>query len=307
MVLVIGGANIDITGYPTGSKLIRQDSNPGRIEFSIGGVGRNIAENISLLGMDVVFLGVVGDDDNGRMIIRESEKTGIDMSKVRVTDRMDTSVYMCILDENRDMDMAVCQMGITDLIDREYIDSVYEDTKETEIIVLDGNLKKEQLKYILDRYDGRKFVFDPVSSTKAMNAHDLIGRFHCIKPNVIEAEALTGIEISNEEDLDRAGRIFHEKGVDSVFITLGSEGTYYSRGMESGILEIKSREMENATGAGDAYMAGLVYALHKDMDIFETAVFASKVAEMAVAVEETINRNISLKKITQELINDKNQ
>jgi pseudouridine kinase len=306
MVLVIGGANIDITGYPLGSNLIRMDSNPGRIEFSLGGVGRNIAENLSLLDLEVVFIGVVGDDDNGNKIIRESKKTGIDMSRVRVTDKMDTSVYMCILDENRDMDIAVCQMGITDLIDQEYIDSIYEDTKDAEIIVLDGNLKRQQLEYVLDKYKGSKFVFDPVSSTKAMNAFDLIGRFYCVKPNVIEAEALTGVKIRNKEDLDRAGRIFHKKGVDSVFITLGSEGTYYSRGKKSGILEIKSRDMGNATGAGDAYMAGLVYSLLKDMDIFETAVFASKCAEMAVSVEETINRNISLKKITQELIDDKN-
>jgi pseudouridine kinase len=307
MVLVIGGANIDITGYPLGSKLIRQDSNPGRIEFSLGGVGRNIAENISLLGMDVVFLGVVGDDDNGRRIIRESEETGIDMSKVRVTDKMDTSVYMCILDGKRDMDMAICQMGITDLIDRVYIDSVYEDTREAEIIVLDGNLKKDQLQYILDKYHGRKFVFDPVSSTKAMNASDLIGRFDCVKPNVIEAEALTGIDIKTRQDLEKAGEIFHKKGVDSVFITLGSKGTYYSRDGQSGILQIESKNMENATGAGDAYMAGLVYAIHKNMGIYETALLASKVAEMAVSVKETINRNISINKINQELIDDKNQ
>lgn len=306
MILVIGGANIDIMGYPLGKKLIRKDSNPGTIEFSLGGVGRNIAENMHLLDLEVVFIGVVGDDDNGRKIIRESENAGIDMSCVRVTDKMDTSVYMCILDENRDMDIAVCQMGITDLIDKEYIDSVYEETKESEIIVLDGNLKKDQLEYILDKYNGSEFVFDPVSSTKAMNAVDLIGRFDCIKPNIIEAEALTGIKISNEDDLGRAARILHEKGVESVFITIGSKGTYYSRGDKSGILEVESKDMKNATGAGDAYMAGLVYSLKMKMDIIETAVFASKCAEMAVSVEETINRNISLKKITQELIDDKN-
>ncbi len=44
-VIVIGGVNIDIVGYPY-SKLISQDSNIGGVKLSLGGVGRNIAKKI---------------------------------------------------------------------------------------------------------------------------------------------------------------------------------------------------------------------------------------------------------------------
>ena len=54
-VVVIGGAGIDINGFPSG-KLIQKSSNPGRVKLSLGGVGRNIAENLARLGLNVKLL-----------------------------------------------------------------------------------------------------------------------------------------------------------------------------------------------------------------------------------------------------------
>ena len=59
-VVVVGGVNIDIGGQSF-SSLVTADSNPGRISMSLGGVGRNIAHNLSLLGTDVRLLTAFGD------------------------------------------------------------------------------------------------------------------------------------------------------------------------------------------------------------------------------------------------------
>ncbi len=58
--LVIGGANIDFVGIPD-NKLIWHDKNPGKIKMSLGGVGRNIAENLAKLGVHTKLLALVGD------------------------------------------------------------------------------------------------------------------------------------------------------------------------------------------------------------------------------------------------------
>jgi pseudouridine kinase len=305
MILVVGGANIDIFGYPLGEKLIKRDSNPGKVEFSMGGVGRNIAENLSLLGFNVSFLGAVGNDANGKRIIEESTKSGIDMSMVKIVYGEDTSVYLCILDENKDMDVAVCQMGITDYIDEEYIDYNYEKTKNAELIVLDGNLKEDQLKYILDKYKGSKFLYDPVSTTKALNAKKNIGQFYCIKPNKLEAEALSDIQILDLNDCERVCGCFHGKGVKKVFITLGEMGTFFSDGKEHGLIKPVKVKMENATGAGDSFAAGLAYGIVKGFKIERMASFAAKCAEVTISSKDTINKNISEKLILKELNNDK--
>ena len=49
---VVGGVNVDIGGQSY-APLVARDSNPGRVRISLGGVGRNIAHNMSLLGVDV--------------------------------------------------------------------------------------------------------------------------------------------------------------------------------------------------------------------------------------------------------------
>lgn len=307
MIAVIGGANIDIFGYPYGDRLIRRDSNPGRVHFGMGGVGRNIAENLSLLGMDVAFFGVVGADSNGRYILSNSTKVGIDMTSVKIAEGEQTSAYLCILDHKMDMDVAVCQMGITDLIDEKYIDANFNKINTADLIIVDGNLKSDQLQYIINRFSSKKILYDPVSTTKAMNSLSILGQFYCIKPNGLEAEVLSGIKIRTMDDLQRACKWFHEKGVKLVFITLGEKGTYYSDGNQSGLITPKTIEMENATGAGDAFAAGLAYGIIKDFSVKEMAVFASKCAEQTIISKETINRNLSETLICREIENDKNQ
>ena len=97
-VVVVGGVNIDIGGQSF-SSLVTADSNPGRISMSLGGVGRNIAHNLSLLGTDVRLLTAFGDDIHGQRIISSCAELGIDISHaLRVSD-CPTSTYLYVADE----------------------------------------------------------------------------------------------------------------------------------------------------------------------------------------------------------------
>ena len=61
MITIIGAANVDITASPLG-RYVPCDSNPSRVEISYGGVGRNIAHNLCLMGEQVRLFTVFGDD-----------------------------------------------------------------------------------------------------------------------------------------------------------------------------------------------------------------------------------------------------
>ena len=80
-VTVVGGVNMDIGGWP-GEVPVMQDSNPGVVRMSLGGVGRNIAHNMALLGMDVRMVTVFGDDINAQKIAASCGELGIDISPV---------------------------------------------------------------------------------------------------------------------------------------------------------------------------------------------------------------------------------
>ena len=77
--VVVGGVNMDIGGRSF-SPLVAEDSNPGAINISLGGVGRNIAHNLSLMGKQVRMLTAYGDDPNGAKVMTSCAELGIDIS-----------------------------------------------------------------------------------------------------------------------------------------------------------------------------------------------------------------------------------
>ena len=79
-VTVVGGVNVDIGGQPSNT-LVPQDSNPGTVGMSLGGVGRNIAHNMSLLGLDARLVTAFGDDMNAQKIAASCGELGIDISQ----------------------------------------------------------------------------------------------------------------------------------------------------------------------------------------------------------------------------------
>ena len=78
-IIVIGGANIDICATTAGP-FVAKDSNPGTVRTAPGGVGRNIAHNLALLGDDVSLITIFGDDNFGHMLKDSCKRLGIDIS-----------------------------------------------------------------------------------------------------------------------------------------------------------------------------------------------------------------------------------
>ena len=117
----IGGANMDIHGK-SDRQLIMRDSNPGSLHTSLGGVCRNICENLARLGETVRLITVVGDDVQGRGIIEGCEKAGIDMSATRVLRGERSSSYISIMDGDGDMLLAMSDMHIIKQLNAQLVD-----------------------------------------------------------------------------------------------------------------------------------------------------------------------------------------
>ena len=118
--VVVGGVNVDIGGRSSAS-LIAADSNPGTVKISLGGVGRNIAHNLSLLGTDVRMLTAFGDDLHGQRIAASCAELGIDASHARRVTGGTTSTYLYLTDEQGEMALAISDMGICDRITPAYL------------------------------------------------------------------------------------------------------------------------------------------------------------------------------------------
>ncbi|QOX63757.1 winged helix-turn-helix transcriptional regulator [Anoxybacterium hadale] len=291
-VSVLGGCNMDIIGFPV-QKLVLQDSNPGKVKMALGGVGRNIAENLVHLGVPTKLISAVGEDIHGRRIMEHANKIGLDMKHTLVLNQVPTSTYLAILDETGDMKAGISQMEILEEITIDFIQNKKQIIEGSRLCIIDTNIPADVIHYVLDNFKNTEFFLDTVSSAKALKVKNKIGAFHTIKPNRIEAELLSGIEIKSQKDMLKAADYFLNQGVKRVFLSLGSEGVFYHDGKVHKLIPNPKVTVANATGAGDAFLAALAYGRFHDYDIDESARFSMAAAIMALNYEETINPNIS--------------
>lgn len=290
-VVVIGGVNIDIGGISK-APLVPYDSNPGKVMISLGGVGRNIAHNLCLLDVPVTMLTALGDDAFADQIKKSCTALGIDLSHACVMPGRNSSTYLYIGGPDGDMHLAVSDMEICDEIDPAYIEQNIRLLEEADAIVIDANLPKETIEYICSHTDRPVFA-DPVSTAKASKLFGALSGITILKPNKIEAEILSGIRITDEESLCQAAEKILQAGVKRVFISLGKDGVLAAEKDHMIHIPAPAVTVQNATGAGDAFMAGLVWAHLHGRGLEESAKAASKAAAVAVAGSETINPDLN--------------
>ena len=290
-VVVVGGVNMDIGGR-SHAPLVARDSNPGRARMSLGGVGRNIAHNMALLGVDVRFLTAFGDDLYARQIEASCGELGIDISQALRVPEGQTSVYLFIGGPDGDMALGLSDMDIYAHITPAFLHSRLSLLQNAQIIVADTNIPAESLTWLARNVDVPIFV-DPVSTAKAVKLKPILGRLHTLKPNRIEAELLSEVPITDEASLARAAGKLLDTGLRRVFISLGSEGVY-AAGHDRAVRQpCFPSQMRNATGAGDAFMAALAWAYLEGTDLEHTARYAQAAAAIAVEGEGTINPELS--------------
>lgn len=296
-IVVIGGSNIDICAESY-NELKDFDSNPGRVSTSFGGVARNIADNLARLGETIEFISVFGDDVNGTELKKNCKALGINIENSLTVTNSVTSTYISILDNNKDMKIAISAMDISENFTIDFIESKRAVIESGNICIVDTNLPKDTLEYIAKNFEVPLFL-DCVSTTKALKVKEFIGKFHTIKPNKIEAEILSGIKIENELDLDKCANFFLEKGVKQVYISLGENGVYYSNGEEKGKLNPFPTKILNTNGAGDAFMAGIAQGFVNNNTIKEACRTGVACSTLAISSLKTISDDINLENVNR--------
>ena len=298
-VVVVGGANVDICGR-SWEGLVPEDSNPGLVSTSIGGVGRNIAHNLSLLGADVRMLTACGDDFYGQRLCTASTAAGIDMSHALKLRDERTSTYLYITGPDGDMALAVSDMTICERITPEYLAQKLHLLQNARAVVCDTNIPAESLEFLAEHCTAPLFC-DPVSTIKAEKLRPILSRIHTLKPNRLEAELLSGIPIHDEEGLERATARLLEMGVQRVFLSLGADGIYAADGEERCRLENLPCRMVNTTGCGDSAMAALVWAYLEGLSLADSVRAALAAGSITIESPETISPQMSAENLLKRM------
>lgn len=276
-ILVIGGANADISAT-TKKPFVPKDSNPGTIRLTAGGVARNIAHNLALLGDEVIFLTIFGGDVFGFFTADSCRKVGINVGLCDTAPVGTRSCFFCINDSNGEMVGGVSDMATADGITSDWIAQKLPKVGPVDIVVTDTNLAPEALAYLIDHVDAPLYV-DTVSGAKASRISEAIGlsskkKVHTVKCNLMEDQMLSNL-----------------KGVERRFISMGAEGVKIIAGRKNITLPALPANVVNATGSGDAFMAGIVHA-GPDVPIEVAARIGLRCAKITAESPDTVENQL---------------
>lgn len=304
-VLVIGAANLDIKGKPD-EPLLEGSSVPGRIRSSLGGVARNIAENLARLDVDTVLLTAVGDDEAGERILGSAAGRGIDISHAQVITGGRTGAYLALLQAGGGLNVAMDDMGVLEALTADFLRSQRALFADACLVVIDSNLKPNAIDMVIelcDEYDVA-LCADPTSATLAHRLAPHLHHLYMVPPNVSEAAVLTGMSFAqtDRDSAQMAATKLVDLGVEIALITLGEYGVVYNDGETKGHIPAVQTQIVDETGAGDAMTAAIIFGLLEDIPLDECVRLGVTAASLTLRTRDSVRSDLSVELLYDELV-----
>lgn len=266
----------------------------------VPGAAGNVVCGVAALGAATYAIGVIGDDTNGRILIGELKRRGINTDGLILAEIRNTATYSRI----------VCggfhkpkqQMIRFDVENTEPIDSELKDKVKSfilnlipdidAIIVADydemngiGIVSKELLDAIVPmaHKHGVKLVGD---SRKQLQ---LFKGFTIVVPNDVEAGLAVGRSLNNEDALIETGKqLLKELKLEAIMITRGKDGISVFEPNKVSHMPTVAKEVFDVTGAGDTVTCVIILALLANASYQQAAELANYAASVTVAKEGTV-------------------
>lgn len=298
-VVCAGGVMVDMIGTPY-SPLIKGVSNPGRIRKAHGGVARNVAHNLRLLRKSVSLLTAFGSDSQARALMDECREIGIDLEASGQFAGEPSSTILFIEDERGQMQLGLADLSIYDRLTPDFFLERMELLNRAGAVVLDTNLPQESIVAIVEQCRAPIFM-DPVSAARAERMLPVLDGLYAVKPNRVEAACLTGVETGEMEGVCQAAEVLLGHGIQLVCITLGADGIYCATPEKRLHLPCLPQRVVADTGAGDAFLAAVVWAYQEGFGLEETARAALAASAMALESPQAVNLDLSPERLLQAL------
>ena len=286
-ITVIGESNIDIA-VKTHTERIQGGCTPADIAFHHGGVARNIAHNLALLGHEVKLATVFGDDSFAQNMMEDCEQSGIDLSLASQYENANSPLFLSFNDEMGNMQSALSDIKLNQCLDLDWLRDRIDAINRSDFAVADTLLSAEALAFLLDHCLIPLYI-DTVSANRVLLLSEAMNKswkksFHALKCNLSEAQALTGAH-----EVSEAARLLVDKGIKEVFLTLGEDGVVFCSKKVIRHFPAIEAEAINVTGSGDAFFAGVIHAHAIGITGEESVAYGLKAACHNVKSEAPVN------------------
>ncbi|MEM0489972.1 MAG: carbohydrate kinase family protein [Ignisphaera sp.] len=246
-----------------------------------GGSAVNVAIDGCRLGLKTAVIAKIGFDSFGRIIVDELLKEGVDITGLRVSSKGQTGFTIVVIDSNGDIVMYGYKGVAEELEPNDIVDDIIASSRYVHIASLrvDTSLRVIEIA----KKNNVKVSWDPgrVLSTKGLKELEtLIKQVDIVTLNYREAAALTQIESDNYRE---AARILKNLGSELVAVKLGPRGVYIlGDGVDEEVPAVKTDKVVDGTGAGDAFISGLISGFIRGYTVKKAALYANAVAALKI-------------------------
>ncbi len=280
-LVVLGSINADhilnLESFPLPGETVTGS----QYQVAFGGKGANQAVAAGRSGASIAFIACTGDDDTGEQVRKQLASDNIDIAAVSVVAGVSTGVALIFVNGEGENVIGI-HAGANAALTTERVVEQKDRIASADALLM-------QLESPLESVLAAAKIAHNNQTTVALNPaparelpDELLSLVDIITPNETEAEKLTGVRVENDEDAANAAQVLHDKGIETVIITLGSRGVWASqKGNGQRVPGFKVHAIDTIA-AGDTFNGALMTALLEGTELSEALRFAHAAAAIAV-------------------------
>ena len=284
--------SISILGIFVADLTFRTERMPNKGETYIGnsfklgpgGKGSNQAVAARRAGAETMFITKIGKDTFGEMAMKLYADEGINSKYVWEIPDMSTGAASIVVNEETGDNAIIVVPGAADAMVPDDLDTAEAGIADCAFFMASLEVPIPVMQHGLEvaKRNGIPTILNPAPA--AILPDEVYGLSDYFTPNETEAAILAGIPVVTIEDAEEAAKIFLQRGIDTVVITLGEKGAYVRNSVINQhvpAFDMGGKVLET-TGAGDAFNGGFAYALAEGMSLIEAVRFGSATAAISV-------------------------
>jgi ribokinase len=281
-IYVVGSSNTDMVVKAAKLPSPGETILGGTFLMNPGGKGANQAVAASRLGGKVTFVSCVGNDVFGKKALEQFRDAKINTNYIASNTQYPSGVALINVDESGENTIVVAP-GANTQVSIPLVEAALQSLPPDAIVLVQLEIPLESVEYVVEQAPLKNalVILNPAPATKLKD--ELLKNLYLITPNESEAELLTGIRITDNDDATIAAGVLHEKGVPNVVITLGAKGALLSESGKSTHIKAPTIEkVTDTTAAGDCFNGAIAVALAEGKDLLTAVTFACHAASISV-------------------------